>query len=173
PAVNPRYQRFTIRAGQPPIIDELAVFGVGVPGRHAALLNHLADGPRPVHRVLVTDQRHRPDLSGTVAFLAVLLQDRGDIFCKRDRAVLPRLDRSGDQAALDLGDGDPDRLAGKHIVEGVGQLVCRRLVAAVTVAELIVHASAVHDLAPRPAKPPRAALGPATLPPHRAPSPYA
>src|SRR5207237_8783057 len=101
----------------------------------------------PIDGILVADERHRANLVGPMALLAVLLQDPRDVPGEGDGPILLRLDGASDDAALDLGDGDADRLAGQDFIERDDEVVAARLVAAVLVAKAIVDAASIDHLA--------------------------
>ena len=52
---------------------------VGVPRRHAAVVDHFEHRVRPRRDVVIVGQRERRDLTLAVAADAVLLQDRRDV----------------------------------------------------------------------------------------------
>ena len=54
-------------------------------GRHLARHHLLLDRTRPRARLLIGHQRHRSDRIGLMALLTVLLEDRRNVFGKRDR----------------------------------------------------------------------------------------
>ena len=67
-------------------------FGSACHGGIVAVRHLIPDRLRPRPRVLVGEQRHRPDLAGPVAAHAVLVEDRRDVLVER-RHVLRRLRR--------------------------------------------------------------------------------
>ena len=85
--VDPGEQRALVLRAKSAIIGKFAVTRIGVPGRHAVVADSFANGGRPGHCVVVVQQRHRPDLPGAMAFLAVLLQDTSNILAVCDGCV--------------------------------------------------------------------------------------
>ena len=67
---------FDLLVGQAAFIGELDVAVVGVPGRHASIQHDLFDHRRPTADLGVARKGKRPDLSGAMAFDAVLLEKR-------------------------------------------------------------------------------------------------
>ncbi len=150
PTGDPGQQRLAVLLRQRAVVRELAKERVGVPRRHALLVDDLANGVGPGHRVVVGQQRHRSDLARAVAFLTVLLHNAADVLGIRDGAfALGRRD-AADEAAGHVGLRDSHGLAGQHLVEGGGQVTARRLAGtAVADAELVVDAALVDDRAVR------------------------
>src|SRR5262249_13930504 len=145
--VDPRQESFLVLLRQPAVILELTVLGFGQPRRHAVLGDHFLDGGGPRLDVVVVHERHRPDLAGTMAFLAVLLQDARYFLGVGALAGGLWLGGPGDDAA---GDGRRRRahvLAGEHLVDGLGQVAAAWFRAVVANAILIVDPALVTDLA--------------------------
>jgi hypothetical protein len=128
PLVDPGQQRGTLPGGQAPVVGEVAVARVGVPGRHPAILDRLTDRPGPPPRLGEGQERERGDLAGAVARLALLLQDRRDVggegdradrdrtLARRARRIAPRGHGVDGPAPPGAGDGSPGLLAaeGEH-----------------------------------------------------------
>ena len=83
PAIGPRGQCGDVLRGERPIVQEMAVAGVGKPRRHLLGLHRRLDRARPGACGLVGLERHGRDLAGAMARLAVLLQDRRDVLVVR------------------------------------------------------------------------------------------
>src|SRR5262249_8191036 len=87
-AVGPGTESLDVRVGQPFIVGEMTVLRIREPRRHLALnyssLNRLC----PRTDFLKRKERHRSDLSGPMACLAVLLQNRENVFIERDGSRL-------------------------------------------------------------------------------------
>ena len=66
--------------------DMLAGFLIGKPGRHGSSHDRVLQGSCPRARLFVRQQRHRRNLSRTMASLAILLKNRLDILVKRHRS---------------------------------------------------------------------------------------
>lgn len=120
--VDPAKERLLLLGTEAGIVGELAMFGVGVPGRHPALGNHLADHGRPACRFRVTGQRQRPDFSGPVTGLAVTLEDGGYITAIGGGALFLLL-VPGDQAARRSGSRLANRSAGKQVIQGIDKII--------------------------------------------------
>ncbi len=75
PLVDPGEERGPLARGQAPVVLEVPVAWVGVPGGHPAVVHHLADGRGVAAGVVVGPQRERADLARPVARLALLLDD--------------------------------------------------------------------------------------------------
>src|SRR5208283_4245537 len=71
----------------------VAVLGIGEPRRHFLRDHGGLHGLGPRARVRISQERHRRDFAGTMALLAVLLQDGKNVLIKRDRGV-----RSGESS---------------------------------------------------------------------------
>ena len=69
-----------------PIVGELTVRGIGEPRRHLPAFDLALDGTRPRPRVAEGQERHRRHLSGSMAGLAILLEDGEDVFAERHGA---------------------------------------------------------------------------------------
>ena len=100
--LGPGHQGGDLSVAQDPLALEDAVeLGRRVPGRHLARLRHLGDRLRPRPRLVVGLERHRRDhpgvgvAGGTVAVLAVLLQDREDVAIEGRRRARGRVVRCG------------------------------------------------------------------------------
>ena len=76
--VRPRHQRIDLRLRQRAIVGEVAEVRVGEPWRHLAEAHGFLDRGSPRACLLIGQERHRPDLAGTMAFLAARLKDRQD-----------------------------------------------------------------------------------------------
>src|SRR5262249_19339100 len=111
--VDPRQQRVDVLPRQAAVVGELAVLRVGVPGRHAAVGDHLADRAGPVAGLLVGQQRERADLAGAVGLPAGLLPDARHLLRVGDVALSGRLRQPADAAADRLGARLADGLAGE------------------------------------------------------------
>ena len=95
---------------------------VCLPGRHRAIIDHRRDVRRTLARLLIRFQRERPDLPGTVALLAVFLDDRRDIL----RECRPRgLRNLGQRTSNRLDVILDNALAGEECIERILQIVCR------------------------------------------------
>ena len=77
--IDPGQQRRPLLGREAAVVAEMAVPRVRVPGRHAPLVDHLADHRRMLARIVVSQQRERPDLAGPVAALALVLDDPRDV----------------------------------------------------------------------------------------------
>src|SRR5262249_54199427 len=132
--------------GEAAVVGETAMAGVGVPGRHALFADGLADGLRPGRGIAVSHQFEGTNLSRPVARLAIVLEDAGDLLAVGDglpfRRLLPR-GRPAEGRAKDLGDRLRHRLAGQHVVDGLGQVVAGRPGPLDALAELVVDPAAV------------------------------
>ena len=104
---------------QAPVVGEVAVPGVGVPGGHPAVLDDLGDRAGPAAGVVVAQQRERRRLAGPVARLALGLDDRGDVggvghLADLDRPVLLLASRQA-SATSPCGAADPRGPSGSAI----------------------------------------------------------
>ncbi len=84
-ALRPSHQRVDLGWRQGAVVGEAPVRRIGEPRRHQLLLHGGADGLGPRPRLLVGQERHRPDLAGPVAALAVPLEDRLDVAVEGER----------------------------------------------------------------------------------------
>ncbi len=105
-AIHPAHDGLDFLLAQPQVVLELLDADVAVVAvrRHLARQHLLLDRTRPGPRFLVGHQRHRPDRVGLMALLAVLLEDRRNVFGKRDRGrggglLSRRLGRKEDRTA--------------------------------------------------------------------------
>ena len=64
---------------KPAVVGELPVARVGVPGRHASLVDHFLNRIGPADNVVVGGKCERGDLTGSVALQAMLLKDGRDV----------------------------------------------------------------------------------------------
>src|SRR5580704_385003 len=83
--IDPRDQRLPIAGGERRIVREFSIVRIGVPGRHLSAQHGASNGFRPRPRLSKGQQRHRRRFAGTVAVLAMLLENRLNIFVKRRR----------------------------------------------------------------------------------------
>ncbi len=89
--VGPSKQRLAIGSRQASIVGELAVFRIGVPGRHVGVADFVADRLRMRPCVVIRQERHRADLPGAVTSDAVLVEDGRHVLAeRRDRRSCPR-----------------------------------------------------------------------------------
>src|ERR1700693_2119268 len=77
--IGPGDQRFLFLIGEAAIIREGSARLHGMPGRHSAESDSGSNGLSPGPGVIVREQRHGGDVTGTVAAGAVLIQNRRDI----------------------------------------------------------------------------------------------
>src|SRR5687767_7388892 len=73
--IGPGDERVDLTLRQRAVVQELAVLGVGEPGRHAFEQHGFANRLRPRTSILVGEERHGRDFTGPVTSLAVLLQN--------------------------------------------------------------------------------------------------
>ena len=83
--VHPGHQRLDVGVAQAAIVRKMAISRVCKPGRHLLDQHRLLDRFRPGTRLLISQQRHRTNFAGAVAFLAILLQDRRYVPVKGNR----------------------------------------------------------------------------------------
>src|SRR5436190_18943253 len=74
-----------VGTAQAPIVDELTIGRISVPGRPRARGHLRRDRSRPRPGVLIGDEHHRADFAGTVTARAVLVKDRGHVLAERWR----------------------------------------------------------------------------------------
>ena len=134
---------FPIGFRQAAVVGELAVLRVGVPRRHALLGHDFLDGLGPGAGVIVSQQRHRANLTGAVTLLAMLLQNAADVPGIGDGSFLPGWSHAIDDTARHRGSGNCDRLALEQFLDGLGQITAGRLVPLDSYAVLIVDAALV------------------------------
>ena len=104
--IDPGQEQGAVGVGQAACVAESAMSGIGVPRRHAALRHRLADGGRPGTGILISKQWEGSRLAGAVAFLAVLLQEPGNLLAIRDPGAADLADLregAGDETAHGLG----------------------------------------------------------------------
>jgi hypothetical protein len=83
--VDPGDQGGDIGGGEPSVVGEMSVAVFGKPWRHLARRHCRLDALRPGTRFRVSEQRHRRDFAGTMAFLTILLKNRKNVFVKGHR----------------------------------------------------------------------------------------
>ena len=79
PLLDPGGEQGSLVLRQAAVVGEVAVSGIGVPGRHASIGDHLGDRGRPTSRLVKREERKRGDLAWTVARRASIMKNRGDI----------------------------------------------------------------------------------------------
>ena len=80
-AAHPILDQAPLLGGHAAMVRELAVLAAGIPGGHPLFGNHLGDHRGVIHRVLIARQRERRfGRAGVMAILAMLLQQRRDVF---------------------------------------------------------------------------------------------
>ena len=79
PLVDPRQEGVALILAQAPVVGEMAVARVRVPGGHALFEHRFANPAGPLLRVFIGQQRERPDFARPVAFLTALLDDGCDV----------------------------------------------------------------------------------------------
>src|SRR5262245_54243495 len=84
-AINPVRNLVNLGLAQPPVVCPLADVRIGVPGRHLAADDLLANGPGPGPRVFVAQYREGRCFTGAVTLDTALEEDRGDVFVESDR----------------------------------------------------------------------------------------
>ena len=97
PGIHPLDDRRDLLVAERHVVLELlhADGFVDVPRRHLARDHALPDRFRPRARFVVGHERHRGHGAFAVAVLALLLQNRGDVFSERDWGVVERRRRNG------------------------------------------------------------------------------
>ena len=145
PGGDPGGDRLLFVVAQPGVVGELAVLGAGVPGGHAAALNHLVDHLGPAGGLLVVAQGKRGDLPLAVAGDATVAEDPGHMLRVGDGRIGPGLGDPADLAADGLGPRRGDRPAGEQVVERRGELAPRRGRTMDAKAELVVDPPAIPD----------------------------
>ena len=119
---HPLINQFLLGVGQTAIVAEMAMFGVGVPGRHPSLANHFGDRVGPAGHFAVLRQREGTDLARPMAFHAAVLQDPCDLLRERDFAIVAWLANATDEAAHRIDMGRLHLFACQHLVDGLLQV---------------------------------------------------
>ncbi len=88
--VNPALDLFEVFGGEAAIVGEVAVAGLGQPGRHEARLGDGEDLRGPAARVVVGEQAERAGAAGMMAGGAVVVEDGRDVARPGGRGVLAR-----------------------------------------------------------------------------------
>src|SRR5439155_12020718 len=78
--VDPAGDELLVFFAEAGVVDEVAVFGISVPGRHALLVNDLANHLGPADDFVVAGECEGSDLAGAMTLDAVVLQDAGNVF---------------------------------------------------------------------------------------------
>src|SRR5262249_6028722 len=85
--LDPAADEQLVAVAQARVVDEMAIFRIRVPGRHALLIDNFADHFGPTHDLVVAGERERGNLARPMALHAVVLQDAGDLLGIRYIAV--------------------------------------------------------------------------------------
>ncbi len=142
-AVEPLQQDLPILGKQPAVVGEMAIAGIRIPGRHALVFYHFADRVSPGDGVVIGEKRKWTDLPRPMAFLTVLLKNRGHVSRVNNLALFLRGLHASDQAAGHRSGGHADRPATENFLQGFGQIASSRLGALNVDAELIVNATLI------------------------------
>src|SRR5579875_2248093 len=144
--IEPGQERLFVLRRESAIIAEFAIAWISIPGRHSPFGDDFADSVRPRQGILEGQQRHRSDLSRTMALLAVVLQDAADLLGVGDAPILFGLGDAADATAGHLRLGHRYQLARQDFVESLREVAaCRFTCPRVADAELIVDTSLVAD----------------------------
>ena len=95
--VHPSCQRVDLGLGERSVVAEMSVARIGEPGRHFARdhRSRIALAQGRVSRV--SEERHGRDFARTVALLAMLLEDRKNVFV--ENRLRPAAERASEKAA--------------------------------------------------------------------------
>src|SRR5882672_4841091 len=121
----------------------MAIAGIRIPGRHALVLNDFANRVSPGDGVVIGEERKWTDLPRPMAFLAVLLKNRGHVSRVNNLALFLRGLHASDQAAGHRGRGHADGAATENFLQGFGQVAASRFGTLKVDAELVVNATLV------------------------------
>ncbi len=119
--VGPGGQRGEVPVRQTPVVVELHSRD-RLPRRHPAALRELLDVLRPAQRLPVSQEREGGRLAGTVALLAVSLEDGQHVAVEGDGTANCRGGGGRDGAADGARGRRAHRAAGENVVQGLAQV---------------------------------------------------
>ena len=96
---------------QPAVVGKMAVLRIGVPRRHAALIDDFGDHFGPGGRVLIAGERERGDVARVMAFDAAFVEEPRDLVGIRDVGVRLAARAPGRSGSRPAACGQPRRFA--------------------------------------------------------------